>query len=369
MPSQKPSNRIVFLDWLRGLAAVTMLQGHTFDSFLRPESRDGAAFVYSQFFGGQAPAVFLFLTGITYALGMNRCQEQPPWQRVLSALKRARYLFLLAILFRVQMWVFAWPGSAWTDMLKVDILNAMGATAALLAVVALARGMSRVKVALAAGIALAALAPVISILDTSAIPVAIRAYFVPSYEYFSIFPWGAFLAFGVAVGSMIPMIQQSDWSRVMQWAALAGFGLVLGGQYFSSLPYSFYSKSEFWLNSPALIACKMGVTLLLAAGAFLWTGYLSAGWSWVRQLGTTSLAVYWVHIELVYGRWFAYYRSRLTVWECLIAAVVLTVAMIGISLGVSRVPWKQVKRALVPKRAKPAIPEPAYAYRSFVARR
>ena len=33
-------NRIVFLDWLRGLAAIVMLQGHTFDSFLRPELRE-----------------------------------------------------------------------------------------------------------------------------------------------------------------------------------------------------------------------------------------------------------------------------------------------------------------------------------------
>ena len=26
------------------------------------------------------------------------------------------------------------------------------------------------------------------------------------------------------------------------------------------------------------------------------------GWSMLRQLGTTSLLVYWVHIEFVYGR-------------------------------------------------------------------
>ena len=37
----------------------------------------------------------------------------------------------------------------------------------------------------------------------------------------------------------------------MQWAALLGIGLIFGAQYFSNLPYSFYAKSDFWVNSPA----------------------------------------------------------------------------------------------------------------------
>ncbi len=362
MPSSPTKNRIIFLDWLRGLAAVTMLQGHTFDSFLRPDARNSAGFIFSQFFGGQAPAIFLFLTGITYALGMNRAEHLPAWQRVTTALKRARYLFLLAILFRLQAWAFAWPHGAWTDLLRVDILNAMGATAALLAVVALCRGLERMRIAAAAGVILAGFAPVISNLDSSAVPAAIRSYFVPGYNVFSIFPWGAFLAFGVAAGSVIPLLDRKDWNRVMQWSALAGFGLVLGGQYFSNLPFSIYSKSEFWLNSPALVACKLGVTLLLASAAFLWTGYLSAGWSWVRQLGTTSLAVYWVHIELIYGGWFATYKERLGVAECVIASMLLTLAMVGLSVALTRVSWRQLGKALQPApRVKPQF-ETLYAF-------
>ena len=90
----------------------------------------------------------------------------------------------------------------------------------------------------------------------------------------------------------------------MQWAALVGGILVIACQYFASLPFSIYAQSEFWLNSPAQVLIKQGVTLLLASFAFLWTRYaVNGGWSWVRQFGTTSLLVYWVHVELVYGRW------------------------------------------------------------------
>ncbi len=156
-------SRIVFLDWLRGLAAIVMLQGHTFDSLLKPELREQPAFIFSQFFGGQAAAIFLFLTGITFGLGMNRRDDLPAWRRVTGALRRARYLFLLAIAFRLQMWIFAWPHQPWTNLLRVDVLNLMGATAALLSVTALAHGMQRLRWAVLAGVALAALAPVMSV--------------------------------------------------------------------------------------------------------------------------------------------------------------------------------------------------------------
>jgi len=349
MPSSfSPSsgNRIRFLDWLRGLAAIIMLQGHTFDSFLRPEARTGATFIFSQFFAGQAAAIFLFLTGITYALGMNRREYLPRWRRVAAALKRARYLFLLAVMFRLQMWAFGWPNSPWTDLLKVDALNLMGATAALLSILAVATGFDRVRWAAVAAVTIAAAGPLISGLNVQGIPAPLRNYFVPSPYFFSIFPWGAFLAFGVAAGSAIPFVERGAWNRVMQWAAISGMGVLLAGQYFSNLPFSIYSNSEFWLNSPALVACKMGITLVLGSAAFLWTEYLCTGWSWVRQLGTTSLVVYWVHIELTYGRLFKNYQGHLGVGACIAAVAVLILAMIGLSVVVTRTPWSRLRLRL-----------------------
>lgn len=330
--------RVLFIDWMRGVAAVIMLQGHTFDAFTRPADRSGAFFTFSQFFGGEAAAIFLFLTGVTYGMGMNRREHLSAGQRVLQALKRARYLLLLAVLFRLQGWMFAWGTSPWKDLLRVDILNVMGATAALLCVLALRSGLDRVRWAILAGAGIAIFSPVLSTLNTAAVPWYIRDYFVPGGDTFSIFPWGAFLAFGVAAGSMIPLVPHGAWNRVMQWSALLGFGLVFGGRYFADLPFSVYSKSEFWLNSPALVACKLGIALLLGAFAYLWSDFLAAGsWSWVRQLGTTSLIVYWVHVDLEYGPWFSQYRQRLDVPQVVFSALAMIVCMTGLSMAVTHV--------------------------------
>src|SRR5262249_53878034 len=100
----------------------------------------------------------------------------------------------------------------------------------------------------------------------------------------------------------------------------------------SNLPFTIYAKSEYWLNSPAQILTKLGVTLLLLSFGFLWTRYAKpSGWSWVRQFGTTSLLVYWVHIELVYGRWLWFWKGALNVWQTTAAAVAVIVAMLLLS--------------------------------------
>ena len=111
----------------------------------------------------------------------------------------------------------------------------------------------------------------------------------------------AFLAFGVAAGSILRMVKADDMNRLMQWVALAGFAFFLAGQYCSNYSYSLYPHAEFWLNSPWMVAMKLGPVLLLIAVAYLWTEYGAKGWSPLRQFGVTSLLVYWVHVELVSG--------------------------------------------------------------------
>ena len=330
------SNRLDFIDWMRGLAAFIMLQGHTFDAFASAEARKGDAFILSQFIGGETAAIFLFLTGATYGLGMSRREHLPAGARVIAALKRARYLFLLGIIFRLQGWIFAWGRSPVSDLFNVDILNVMGATAGLVALLAFWNGMDRVRGGILAGLLIALASPLMSVVNLSFLPKEINAYLIPSGDGFPIFPWGAYMAFGVALGSAIPLVERGAWNRIMQWAAIAGMGLIMLGRYFADLPFSLYSASDFWLNSPALVACKMGVAFVVVAFAYIWMEYLNVGWSFVRQLGTTSLVVYWIHVDLEYGPWMAAYRGRWTAWQCVLFAAVLIPIMVVISIAFTR---------------------------------
>src|SRR5271157_938742 len=333
MKTKTSARRLEYLDWVRGLGAVIMLQGHVFHSFLKPELRQGGAYLLSQFVGGMPPAIFLFLTGATLAFLMDSTERKglAPLERVSAAFRRSGYLFLLAFAFRLQLWLFASP-APWTDLLRVDILNCMGFSIAAMSVMALLPTARRVKWCAAAGLAIALASPVISQIGWPGMPALVRNYIVPDYGSFSFFPWAAYLAFGMSAGSIIRTIPAEATGRAMRWVALAGGVLILVSQYGASLPYSIYAKSEFWLNSPAQVLTKLGVTLLILAFAFLWTRHgAPQGWSWIRQFGTTSLLVYWVHIELVYGRWLWFLKNNLTVPQTAAAAVLIIGLMLALS--------------------------------------
>jgi uncharacterized membrane protein len=328
--------RLAFIDWTRGLAAVIMIQGHTFDSFTDTSLRNQGPFMLSQFLGGMPPAIFLFLTGITFSFLMDSQdkQESSGWRRLVAALKRSRYLFLLAFLFRLQLYVFGFPTSPASELLRVDILNCMGLAMLVLAPMAVFTTRERVRLCTIVGLVICGLAPLVSTIDSAGIPPLVRAYFFPSLTTFGFFPWGSFLAFGMAAGSVIRLTKHEEMPRSMLWMLAVGLSLIMIARYSTELPYSIYPKTDFWLNSPALALTKLGVVLALLAGAFLWVnaGLESQRWSVFRQLGTTSLLVYWVHIEIVYGRWFGIWKEGLSVAGVLLFTGVLMALMIGLSL-------------------------------------
>ncbi len=342
------SYRLEYLDWVRGIAALIMLQGHVFDSFTRQDLRTGGAFVFSQFVGGMPPAVFLFLTGVTLSFLMDSTERKGmgPAFRVIEAFRRSGYLFFLAFAFRLQAFVFGFPAASWQDLLKVDVLNCMGFCIALFSLMAVFTTRERIRFCAILGLGIAAAAPLISQMDWSHVPWMVRAYLVPDYRYFGLFPWGAYLAFGMSAGSVIRTVPAESTERVMQWGALLGGALILVSQYFASAPFQLYSKAEFWLNHPAQILTKLGVTLLMLSVAFVWTrwGVKEGACSFVRQFGVTSLLVYWVHIELVYGRWFFFLKERLNVAQTVAAAV--TVILLMLALSLIRTNWEKVKATL-----------------------
>lgn len=332
--------RLQFLDWARGLAAAIMLQGHVFDALSTGAQRESSWFVLSQFVGGMPPAIFLFLTGVTLAFLMESQERKDlgPWARLKGVFLRGRYLLLMALLFRVQLWLFARPYSNVIDLLKVDVLNVMGVSILLMAPLALLGRMDRLRWSLFGGLAIALAAPLVNYAPIGHWPQLVQHYLIPDPSRFSIFPWTAYLAFGVAGGTVIKIASSRDMGRVAQWSAIAGMLLIFSSQTLASIPFSIYEKSEFWLNSPWLVFIKLGITMILLAAAYVWTTHVSTGWSWLRVLGTNSLLVYWVHTELVYGRAMWGLKGALSLQQIALMAVTVIVGMVALGSLVSSLP-------------------------------
>ena len=72
---------------------------------------------------------------------------------------------------------------------------------------------------------------------------------------------------------------------------------------------------------------------MMLSVAYIWVkGAATSRAGLLRQLGTTSLLVYWVHIELVYGRWFGIWKEKLTVPQVLAYTICLIALMTLLSV-------------------------------------
>ncbi|MGA7241365.1 MAG: acyltransferase family protein [Bryobacteraceae bacterium] len=355
-------NRYPFLDWMRGLAVVIMIQCHTFNSFARLDVRQSGPYVLSQFIGGMAAPLFLFMAGMTFGFQMESLErrEPSPWRRFLVSMKRAGYIMAIAFAFRLSNWIASLPRPDWQEIFKVDILNSMALGMAAFAGIAALGPRDRLRWSLAGALVVASLAPVVGNLDWNGVPQLVQDYLAPGETRgrFPFFPYASYIGFGLAAGAIVKRTSADGLDRLMQWYAIGGFALIFSAQYFANIPSTIYPAVDFWRNSPSLIFIRVGVTLAMLAGAYLWTVYLAAPrWSWMQAFGKTSLLVYWVHIMLVYGNIVKRLKRTMPIPETVLAVCIVIALMVA--LAAARLAWKD--RAARKTKAKGI---PAYEPRS-----
>src|SRR5438128_2489116 len=91
-------SRLQYIDWLRGLAVVLMIQVHATNSFLDERFQGTVWYDLSQFLGGLAAPLFLFTSGISIAIVFDRLVEKGATrpQLIERTFRRAAWIFLLA---------------------------------------------------------------------------------------------------------------------------------------------------------------------------------------------------------------------------------------------------------------------------------
>jgi uncharacterized membrane protein len=346
--------RFPFLDWMRGLAVVIMIQCHTFNSFVRMDLRDGGPYTYSQFVGGMAAPLFLFMAGMTTAFQMESLARREPvaLRRWLISLKRAGYILGIAFLFRLTNYLGSFPNGNPQEITRVDILNCMGVGMAVFAASALFDSNNRVRFALLTALGIAAAAPVMANLRWDGVPPLLRYYLVPviGRGQFPFFPCASYLGFGLAAGVMVKRNAEGRFEQFMQWSALGGLVLVFAAQYLANLPFSIYPQTNFWTDNPTLVLIRVGIILAIMAGSYVWTEFcVGPGWSWMQCMGKNSLMVYWVHVVMVYGSLARPIKRSLSIPGAVLATALVTALMLALSAA--WLAWKARRASsLTPRR-------------------
>jgi uncharacterized membrane protein len=330
----RASHRLGYLDWLRGVAVLIMIEAHGFDSWTRPEDKARDAYGLLMVLGGMGAPAFLFLAGTGVALAAAAHMRRGRSSREASRLvqRRGWQVFLFAFLFRFQSYLlggFTNPAG----LLKVDVLNVMGPAMVATATAWRLPG-SRLRKALALSAAVIAIACVTPAVRDAGWPALLPGFLEeylrprPRRGTFTLFPWAGFVLAGGVLGLAIDGARHWQPARLQAMLALAGLGLTLAACWASFQPPLFPS-ARFWTSSPTFFALRVGLLVVAVPLAYLWSERrvrLTAARP-VEVLGVGSLFVYFVHVELVYG-WIANpLKGRLTLEQGALAWGLLVILM------------------------------------------
>ena len=294
-----------YLDVVRGIAVLLMIDAHLLDSWTRFPDRESTAFGRAMLLGGMGTTLFLTLAGVAVALsaGSKLRRTGSPGAASAAVARRGLEIFLLAFVFRFQAWMLGWSHSP-SDLLKVDILNIMGPSIVLTALLwRVGRSTAqRVWIFAIATALVAFVTPIARSLPAGSLPDPLQAYITPlnGISNFVFFPWLAMVFGGALIGVLIDETRKPADERRMNLrlagGAVALFAIAWIGSYLP--PVS--SHSSFWATSASYLFMRVSIVAMMVAACYAWS-QKAGGWSPLAQLGRTSLFIYWIHVEMVYG--------------------------------------------------------------------
>jgi hypothetical protein len=392
-PTPAPS-RLAWIDWMRGLACVLMFQTHCYDAWLGGDARNTSFLKTSQLLGTLPAPLFLFLAGVSFALVTDKLirKQRTPAEITRTMLLRGAEILAFGFAFRLQEFLIAWGWAPWSDLLRVDVLNIIGISMMLMALLcglvfftwgrasvwkrtsmwgratSLVRAEQRSAPAgtqtksgeslliMLAALSIAALIavltpPLYTTHRPTWLPWYLESYIdgchnlgAPQSWLFSIFPWSAFAFAGLAAGFLLfSDAARSHTTKTLALFAGAGVAAIATAYRIDHSQLHFYAVYDYWHTSPNFLMMRIGLLLIISFLTYAWCrwGLATRGFSPLIQLGQTSLLVYWVHIEFVYGRFSILPKRAQSIPTATRGLVEIFLFMLLLSLVRTRIDWKK----------------------------
>jgi uncharacterized membrane protein len=306
--------RVVFIDQARALAITMMLVGHSLDRFLGEPYRASRIYVDYQFVRGITSALFLMVSGFSFVIASFKYwDDYTHWSpRMWARVRRISLIFLLG--YALHLWaptlyhtITTWNPDRWERLLQFDILQniATGLLLLHLVVIVVRRKKHFWKVTLAGYLAVILLGtvtfrPGVDALLPVELGVVVNMYHKSA---FPLVPWMSFLLIGATVGYWF----NDRRAKGDEWKVFViGLGVAVSLIAFEHairhwVPGGMFPYSTPMAHMPGNIFARGGFALM-----FICLLYLLGRWRLVLPrlsfiLSKDSLAIYFVHLFLVYG--------------------------------------------------------------------
>jgi len=378
-------HRVVFLDLLRALAVMMMVEGHTIDVLLLDEYRSNnyLGFRLWQFTRGMTAPIFLLTSGTVF-IYLLRSTTMPfrDNPRVAKGVKRALLLFALGYLLRFPspsiIGVFSAPDEQWRALWVVDALQLIGMGVLLLLFGAFLSEKLRLNdlaVFGCGGLFFFVCTPFFEQIDwNDRLPAPIAAYFYSgSGSLFPLFPWASYVMFGGVLGAYRACAdRRPEPSGLSRRLIVAGMALLALYYYAENLKAAGYGSVHFWASTPDLAPLRLGSVLLLIVPIALLSASVRAVPPTLLTAGRRTLPIYLLHLVILYGSPWNPGINRmcdkcLPLWPSLSAVLLMQVLMIGLAVAYDKVEFRKLlakspireltKRPHQEQKAAPPLPQ------------
>jgi uncharacterized membrane protein len=361
MSSSTPTQRLGFADDARGVAVLLMILWHVTDAWLMPTLKVGPSFEVLRYLGSLAAPLFVVLSGAGAALKLcgDRAKLRDAKRRSLELGYRGLYVMSLGYALRVFMWVIdgkALFESRYTvvwllcglgltaaiigfdrlsahrgglvlsllgvggyvagllllwkispqevmSLLRADVLQVIGLSLLIIALLDIGINLCRTSwIGLSLGLGIASITTYVESLSAAGLPVTLGAYLArftdgPGREIamFPLLPWLGYALVGVSIGVLW---YQSTTQGHITKTILALLCVSIIAALCTSIDIPALSSIPPVARVLRMIH-KVGLCLIFTGISYFFTHF--SGLSPLRSLGKTSLLVYCVHLELVYG--------------------------------------------------------------------
>ncbi len=346
--------RIIFLDIMRVLAVLMMVQGHTIDVLLSDDYRDysNPAFTVWEFVRGLTAPIFMFTAGTVFIYLFKISGESfQQNSRVIKGVKR--FLLLLAIGYTLkyptaQLTNFAYvTEESWRLFFAVDVLQVIGFSLLFLLLASYVGErfkFGNYSVFAFGAFFFFALHPVFDQIQwADFLPLPIAGYlYAGSGSNFPLFPWAGYVMSGGLLGSYLAAKREEIKPlKLSLGLSLFGAAFLILHLIINWATVTFGGENYFGLANPAFVAQRVGLVLLINSLVSLIAIKIDSIPHMIKLVGRNTLMIYVVHLVILYGSaWNSgigrSFERSFSIWQSLVAAGLMLAAMVGLVILVNR---------------------------------
>lgn len=313
MPENNPTkfSRLVFIDFLRGLAVIWMLETHVVHVCMLQQYKQGFFYDVLNISNGFVAVTFLFCAGAGFWLAVQKKQKDYREFKAPLWIYLRRLGFILVIAYFIHL-----PEFSFIEMMKIDenqmisflqtdILQTIVYTLFFsLIIFLIIPSLKYLKY-------IYAIIAIIIIFYTPYIWTLYPLSFMPKFfalmistpplSKFPFFPWSAYLLIGISVTSFF--MESKNKKKFAMYLSLISLLLCLTVYYTRELPIPIIYTPKWWYSSPGHAIFRISFSIFGFGLLYLFEEFIKKYrfLDFIITCGQESLYFYTVHVFIVYG--------------------------------------------------------------------